>query len=100
MDEAAGDRFHSERPDAIEISLYGALALALVLGEQRGRYGRGVDERVIDDRLARAATVLEDLFDVLRGGEAERLVGLGHEIANIDAGGRRGGDGLRNTAHE
>ncbi len=83
--------------------------------EQRGRDGRGVDEGVVEElwegdaeilpwaspnRIAVPPAVLEDLFDVLGGGEAERLVGLGHEVADVDAGGLGGGDGLRDAADQ
>ena len=37
---------------------------------------------------------------MLRGGEAEGLVGLGHEVADVDAGGLGGGDGLGDAADE
>src|ERR1019366_7972649 len=41
-----------------------------------------------------------DFFDVLGGGESERLVGLGHEVADVDAGGAGGGDGFGDAADE
>ncbi len=37
---------------------------------------------------------------MLRGGEAERLVGLGHQVADEDAAGAGGGEGLRDAADE
>jgi hypothetical protein len=44
--------------------------------------------------------VLEDFFDVLGCGEAERLVGLGHEVADVDACGVGCGDGFGDAADE
>ena len=37
---------------------------------------------------------------MLGGGEADRLVGLGHEVADVDAGGLGFGDGLGDAVDE
>ena len=37
---------------------------------------------------------------MLGGGEAEGLVGLGHKVADVDAGGAGGGEGFRDAADE
>ncbi len=47
-----------------------------------------------------AIAVVEDFLDVLGGGEADGLVGLGHQVSDVDAGGARCGDGLWNASDE
>jgi hypothetical protein len=44
--------------------------------------------------------VLEDFFDVMGGGEAEGLVGLGHEVADVDADGLGGGECFGDSANQ
>ncbi len=104
VDEVAGDGLDAEGADAVEVGFDGGLAFAGVLGEGGGADGRGVDEGVIEDLGVFGETagtrVVEDLFDVLGGGEAEAFVGLGHEVADEDAGGAGGGDGFRDAADE
>jgi hypothetical protein len=101
LDEVAGDGLDAECADAVEVGLDGGLAFEGVLGESRGQDGCGVDERVVEDFLAGVGLgVVENFFDVLGGGEAERLVGLGHEISDVDAGGAGGGDGFGNAADQ
>ena len=110
--EVAGDGFYAEGADAVEVGGDGGLAAEGVLFQQRGRDGGGVDEGVVEDagvfsggmRSCAVRTiwpaVLEDLFDVLGCGEAERLVGLGHEVADVDAGGVGCGEGFGDAADE
>ena len=110
--EVAGDGFYAEGADAVEVGCDGGLATAGVLFQQGGGDGSGVDEGVVEETgvfsggmhscAVRAiwTAVLEDFFDVLGGGEAERLVGLGHEVADVDAGGAGCGDGLGDSADE
>ncbi len=102
MDEVAGDGGYAEGADAVEVGFDGLLALGGVLGEERWGDRGGIDEGVVEDRGAGAAAVLEDLFDVLRGGEADGLVAgpLGHEVADVDAGGFGGGEGLGDAVDE
>ena len=103
VSEGSGDGFDAEGSDAVEVGLDGALAFAGVALEHLGRDGRGIDEGVVEDGIRCAdcgGAVLQDFFYVLRGGEAERLVGLGHEIGDVDAGGRGGGDGFGDSADE
>jgi len=95
--EVAGDRFDAEGTNAVEVGLDGHLGFAGVLGERGREDGRGVDEGVVEDFVT---GVVEDLFDVLRGREAERFVGLSHEIADEDARGAGGGEGFGNSADE
>ena len=97
VDEVAGDGFDAEGADAVEVGIDGHLAFAGVLGERVGQDGRGVDEGVVEDLVA---GVVEDLLDVLRGGEAEALVGLRHEVADVDARGAGCGDGFGDSADE
>ena len=100
--EVAGDGFYAEGADAFEVGLDGALAFGGVFLEQRGGDGGGVDEGVVEDGAVAGgrSAVLEDALDVLGGGEAEGLVGLGHEIADVDADGARGGECFGDAADE
>ena len=101
MDDIAGDGFDAEVADAVEVGFDGLLVFASVLFEALGGDGSGVDEGVVEDGLTgRGAGVLEDLFDVLGGGEADGLVGLGHEVADEDAGGFGFGEGLGDAVDE
>ena len=101
VDDIAGDGFDAEVADAVEVGFDGLLVFASVLFEALGGDGSGVDEGVVEDGLAgRGAGVLEDLFDVLGGGEADGLVGLGHEVADEDAGGFGFGEGLGDAVDE
>src|ERR1035441_3169500 len=75
VDEVAGNWFDAKGADAVQVGLDGALAFAGVLGQQRGRDGRGVDKGVVEDggvrseaAGARQSAVLEDLLNVLGGG--------------------------------
>ena len=97
VDEVAGDGFYSEGADAVEVGFDGGLAFERILFEQGGGDGGGVDEGVVEDSLA--GVVVED-FDVLAGGEAEALVGLGHEVADVDAACGGGGEGLGDALDE
>ncbi len=97
VDEVAGDGLDAEGADALEVGEDGGLAFAGVAGEGVGADGGGVDEGVVEDL---GAGVVEDLLDVLRGGEAEALVGLGHEVADVDAGGAGAADGFGDAADE
>ena len=98
VDEVAGDGLDAQGADAVEIGDDGLLALGGVLGEEHGGNGGRVDEGVVEDALI--AGVLVDFFDVLGGGEADGLVGLGHEVADEDAGGAGFGDGLGDAVDE
>jgi len=98
--EVAGDGFDAEGADAVEVSGDGRLALVGVFIQQRGGDGRGIDEGVVEDARAVSAAVVEDFFYVLGCGEAERLVGLGHEVCDVDAGGFGGGDGLGDAVNQ
>jgi len=98
--EITGDGFDAEGTDTVEVGSDGCLASACVKIEQGGRDGRGIDEGVVEDAHAICLAVVEDFFDVLGCGEPERLVGLGHKVADIDAGGLGGGDGLGDAMHE
>ena len=97
VDEVAGDGFDAQGADAVEVGEDGGLAFAGVAGQGVDADGGGVDEGVVEDL---GAGVVEDLFDVLRGGETERLVGLGHEVADVDAGGGGAADGFGDLADE
>ena len=97
MDEVAGDGFDAECADAVEVGFDGGLAFERVFFEQGGGDGGGVDDGVVEDALA--GVVVEDFY-VLAGGKAEALVGLGHEVADVDAACGRGGEGLWNAVHE
>ena len=97
VDEVAGDGLYAEGADALEVGEDGGLAFAGVAVEGLGEDGGGVDEGVVEDL---GAGVVEDFFDVLRGGEAERFVGLGHEVADVDAGGAAAADGFGDSADE
>ena len=68
-----------------------------VAGAQLGGDGRGVEHGVVEDL---AAGVVEDGLDVLRGGEAGALVGLGHQVADVDAQGSGAADGLGDSVHQ
>ena len=94
VEEASGERFDAEGTDTVEVSDDGSLAFACVLRKGFGADGRSIDERVVEDL---GAGVVENLFDVLGGGEAEGFVGLSHEVANVDAGGVAFGEGLRDA---
>jgi len=96
--EVAGDGFYTKRTDTVEIGFDGGLTFESVLGEERGGDGCGVDEGVVED--VGLAGVLQDLFDVLAGGEAEAFVSLGHEVAHVDAGSAGGGKCLGDAADE
>lgn len=105
--EGSRNGLNAEGANAVEIGFDGALAFAGVALENHGRDRRGVDKGVVEDRVPTVAlavcggsAVLQDLFDVLGGGEPEGLVGLGHEIADVDARGLGGGDGLGDAADE
>jgi hypothetical protein len=104
VNKIAGDGFDAEGTDAVEVGDDGALALAGVLFETRGGDGGGVDESVVEDGAAGCTGVgvgmLQDLFDVLGGGEADGLVSLGHEVADVDAGGPGLSDGFGDAADE
>ena len=93
--EVAGDAAHAEGLDALDVGDDGGGAFGRVAGEGLRREGSGVDQGAVEDGRA---GVLVDALDVLGGGEAEALVGLGHEIADEDAQaagvGERGGDSL------
>ena len=97
MNEVAGDGFYAKGTDAIEVGFDRALSETGVLGEGSGADGRGVDEGVVEDLRT---GVVEDLFDVLGGGEAEGLVGLSHEIADVDPGGSAFSECLWDAANE
>jgi len=97
VDEVAGDGFNAERADAVKVGFDGELAFTGILREGFGLDGCGVDEGVVE--YPRAG-VVENFFDVLGGGEAEGLVGLGHEVADVDAGGGTGGEGFGDAAYE
>jgi len=104
VDEVAGDWLDSQGTDAVEVGEDGGLAFAGVPGEDLGADGGGIDEGVVEDlrvfREAAGAGVVEDFFEVLGGGEAKGFVGLGHEVADVDAGGAGGGEGFRDAADE
>jgi len=97
VDEVAGDGLDAEGTDALEVGVDGGLAFAGVAVESLRKDGGGVDEGVVEDL---GAGVVEDFFDVLRCGEAEGFVGLGHEVADVDAGGAAAADGFGDAADE
>ena len=79
------------------------LVFAGVRVEERGGDGGGVDEGVVEDGsgfvdgAAGGGSVpacWRIFFDVLGGGEADGLIGLGHEVADVDAGGFGFGEGF------
>jgi len=82
MQEVSGDRLDAQRANTVEVCLNGRLSEAGVLLQRGGQDRRRVDDGVVEDL---SAGVVEDFFDVLRGGETERLVGLGHQVADVDA---------------
>lgn len=98
MHKVAGDGFYAEGADTVEIGFDGGLAFEGVLGEERWGDGCGVDEGVVKD--VGLAGVLQDLFDVLAGGEAEAFVSLGHQVADVDSGGEGGGKCLGDAADQ
>jgi hypothetical protein len=59
--------------------------------------GRAVDQRVVEDLLAGVAV---ESADVIGGGEAEALVGLRHQVADVDLGGGRVDDGFGDAVHQ
>ena len=68
--------------DAFDIGHDGGGVFGGVAGEGLGREWRGVHDGVVEDGRA---GVLVDALDVLGCGEAEALIGLGHEVADEDA---------------
>ena len=55
---------------------------ACIAGQRLGGKRSRIDEGVVEDGRAR---VLVDALDVFRGGEAEALIGLRHQVADEDA---------------
>ncbi len=95
--EVAGDALNAEGLDAIDVGngdlrAFGGIALTDFWGD-----GGGVEERVVEEG---AAGMLVDALDVLRGGEVQALVGLGHEVADEDAGGLSGAEGFGNAMNQ
>ncbi len=82
-EEVSDEALDAHGLDAIDVRLDGDCALSGVAEEHGGGDGGGVDDGVVEDA---SAGVLVDALDVLGGGEAEALVGLGHEVADEDAG--------------
>ena len=85
--EVAGDGLDAECFDAVDVGdgdlgALGGVAARGIPGET-GAVLRGRSRRWGGRRA-------EDALDVLGGGEVEALVGLGHEVADEDAGGRGG----------
>src|ERR1035441_3451710 len=77
----AGDAAHSQGLDAFKVREDGRSAFRLIASQRLRREWRGVDQRTVEDGRVR---VLVDALDVVGGGEAKALVGLGHEIADED----------------
>src|SRR3984893_997008 len=100
VNEVSCDGFYAEGWYAVEVDFDGALAFAGVALDDGGRYRAGVDDGVVEDGRVYFTGVLEDPLDVLGCGEADGFVGLGHEVADVDAGGFRFGEGLRDAADE
>ena len=82
-EEVSDEALDAHGLDAVDIGLDWDCALSGVAEEHGGGDGGGVDDGVVEDA---SAGVFVDALDVLGGGEAEALVGLGHEIADEDAG--------------
>ncbi len=97
VEEVAHDGFYAEGADAFKVGLDGLLAFGGILREGVGPDRAGVDQGIVED--ARTG-VVEDLFDVFGGGEVEAFIGLGHEIADVDARRCGGSQGFRDAAYE
>lgn len=82
-EEVSDEALDAHGLDAVNVWLDGDCALSGVAEEHGGGDGGGVDDGVVEDA---SAGVFVDALDVLGGGEAEALVGLGHEVADEDAG--------------
>ena len=95
--EVAGDALDAERFDPVEVGDGGFGAFGGVALAEFARDGGSIDERVVEDG---AAGVLVDTLDMLGGGEVQAFVGLGHEIADEDAGGLGGAEGFRDAVDE
>jgi len=92
--EIAGDALDAEGLDTIDVGDGGFGTLGGVTLAEFGGDGGRVDEGVVEDG---AAGVFVDALDVLRSGEVQAFVGLGHEIADEDAGGFGIAEGFRNA---
>src|SRR6185437_10281072 len=95
--EVAGDAADTHGLNALDVRLNYFRTLHGVALAQRGRYRRCVEQRVIKHRLARMRV---DALDVLRSGEVQAFVGLGHQVGDVDARALGGGQSLGNSLHQ
>ena len=91
----AEDGSDAEGADFIEIVVQGLGVVLGVVGAEFGGDGGGVEHGVVEDL---ATSVVKDGLDVLRGGKSGALVGLGHQVADIDAQGLGTADGFGDSA--
>ncbi len=95
--EVAGDAADAHGLDFLDVGNDDLGALGGVACPGSFRDGRGVDERVVEDGLA---GVVVDALDVLGGGEVEALIGLGHQVDDVDAGAAGVGKGAGDAGDE
>ena len=87
----------AKRFNRIEISDDLTCAFERVFGLELIGYRRAVDESVVKNLLT-GMTI--ECADVIGGGKAEALVGLRHQIADVNLRGRRSDDGFGDAAHQ
>ena len=93
----AKNRLYAQRADCLYVGndlggAFGGIFRFHLVGS-----GSGIDQGVVENL---AAGVAVDCLNVLGRGQVKALVGLGHEVANVDLGGRRSNDGLGDAADQ
>jgi len=79
------NRNHAESFDCVEIGNDLARALERVLSFESVGNRSAIDQRVVEDLLSGVAV---ESTDVIGGRQAKTLVGLRHQIADVNLGGR------------
>src|ERR1700693_1424642 len=90
-------RNYAERFDRIEIVHDLARALERILGFEFIGYRSAINQRVVEKLLPRVAI---ERTNVIGGGQAQTLIRLRHQIADVNLGGRRIHDGIGNSMHQ
>src|SRR5580704_8699025 len=91
------NRDHAQRFDGIEIGNDLASTLECVLGPEFLGNRSAIDQGVVEDLLA---SVGIESADVVGGGKAQTLICLGHQVADVNLGGRRLDDSIGDSMHQ
>ena len=96
-DKVPGDTAYAHGFDALDVGSGRLGAFRGVALAENCRYGTGADQGVIEDG---PAGVLVDALNMLSDAQAETLVGLGHEVGDVDADSVGGNESFRDPVDE